>query len=225
MRRNAATRPSSIMPKNGFRRLTSQPPERPPPHLIPSRDPPMDRNARPAFMPQVDQRAGRAPEAIAASLLTNPCGKHASLRSRLVARPRCPRSSGGNSERDGRWALPFGFGRTTGSRPLGRANRPARHTASLPSSLPVCLSCPCGALRSADWSNMVTDDGDCCEVAHRRKNLLAHPRKRVRLVRWNRSARGVVNAPVNEMKSCLPDSCSRMHVPGSAGSRSIPHRP
>jgi hypothetical protein len=35
-----------------------------------------------------------------------------------------------------------------------------------------------------------------CEVAHRRKSLLAHQRKRVR---WNRSARSVVNAPVNEM--------------------------
>jgi len=78
-----------------------------------------DGNARPAFMPQVDQRAGRALRLGGASLVTNPCEKRASLRSRPVAHPRCPRSSGGNSERDGRWALSFGFGRTTGSRPLG----------------------------------------------------------------------------------------------------------
>jgi hypothetical protein len=63
----------------------------------------------------------------------------------------------------------------------------------------VCLSCPCGALRlrtGRTWSRKMATG---CEVAHRRKNLLAHPRKRVRLVRWNRSARSVVNAPVNEM--------------------------
>ena len=141
----------------------------------------------------VDRKGWSSIEAIAASPVTNPCGKRASLRSRLGARPRCPRSSGGNSERDGRRASPFGFGRTTGSPPLGRANRPARHIASLPSSLPVCLSvlaALCALRTGRTWSRMMATG---CEVAHRRKNLLAHPRKRVRLVRWNRSARSVVN--------------------------------
>ena len=31
---------------------------------------------------------------------------------------------------------------------------------------------PCGALRSADWSSMVTMTATGCEVVHRRKNLL-----------------------------------------------------
>ena len=131
-----------------------------------------DGNARPAFMPQVDQRAGRALRLGGASLVTNPCEKRASLRSRPVAHPRCPRSSGGNSERDGRRASPFGFGRTTGSPPLARANRPARHTASLPSSLPVCLSvlaALCALRTGRTWSRMTATG---CEVVHRRKNLL-----------------------------------------------------
>jgi len=83
--------------------------------------------------------------------VTNPCGKLASLRSRPFAPPHCPPSSGGSSERDGRRASPFGFGRRRGSPPSGRANRPALHIASLPSSLPACLSihpapCACGLI-------------------------------------------------------------------------------
>ena len=90
--------------------------------------------------------------------VTNPCGKLASLRSRPFAPPHCPPSSGGSSERDGRRASPFGFGRTRGSPPSGRANRPALHIASLPSSLPACLSvhaapCACGLVEH--------DDGRC----------------------------------------------------------------
>lgn len=154
-------------------------------------------------MPQVEPEGWSSPRLGGASLVTNPCEKRASLRSRPVARPRCPRSSGGNSERDGRRALSFGLGRTTGSRPLGRANRPARHTASLPSSLPVCLSvlaALCALRTGRTCSRMMATR---CKVVHRRTNICSR-------IRASASASfagtdrpgGVGNAPVNEIKSC-----------------------
>jgi hypothetical protein len=102
--------------------------------------------------------------------VTSPCGKLASLRNRPFAHSNCPRSSGGNSETDGRRALPFGFGRTRGSRRLGRADRSAPHIASLPSSLPVRLSVLAapGALRTNQTlSRTMRSD---CAVAHRARN-------------------------------------------------------
>ena len=102
--------------------------------------------------------------------VTSPCGKLASLRNRPFAHSNCPRSSGGNSETDGRRALPFGFGRTRGSRRLGRADRSAPHIASLPSSLPVRLSVLAapGALRTNQTLSptMRVD----CAVAHTARN-------------------------------------------------------
>jgi hypothetical protein len=96
-----------------------------------------------------------APHTLIGPIATNPCGKLASLRSRPFAPPHYPPSSGGSSERDGHRASPFGFGRTRGSRPSGRATRPAPHIASLPSSLPACLNvhaapCACGLVEHDD---------------------------------------------------------------------------
>ena len=102
--------------------------------------------------------------------VTSPCGKLASLRNRPFAHSNCPRSSGGNSETDGRRALPFGFGRTRGSRRLGRADRSAPHIASLPSSLPVRLSglaALCALRTNQTLSRTMRSD---CAVAHRARN-------------------------------------------------------
>ena len=102
--------------------------------------------------------------------VTSPCGKLASLRNRPFAHSNCPRSSGGNSETDGRRALPFGFGRTRGSRRLGRADRSAPHVASLPSSLPVRLSALaalCALRTNQTLSRTMRSD---CAVAHRARN-------------------------------------------------------
>ena len=102
--------------------------------------------------------------------VTSLCGKLASLRNRPFAHSNCPRSSGGNSERDGRRALPFGFGRTRGSRRSGRADRSAPHIASLPSSLPVRLSvlaALCALRTNRTLSRTMWTD---CAVAHRARN-------------------------------------------------------
>ena len=102
--------------------------------------------------------------------VTSLCGKLASLRNRPFAHSNCPRSSGGNSETDGRRALPFGFGRTRGSRRSGRADRSAPHIASLPSSLPVRLSvlaALCALRTNRTLSRTMWTD---CAVAHRARN-------------------------------------------------------
>jgi hypothetical protein len=187
---------------------------------------PRNGSARPLHICGGTGRAGRARGAIAASPVTNPCGTRASLRSRPGARPRCPRSSGGNSERDGRRALSPGFGRTTGWPPSGRTNRPARHIASLPSSLPVCssvLAALCALRTGRTCSRMMATR---CEVGHRRTNC-----SRIRasasasFAGTDRPAASAMRRLMRSSRVCQIAGASRMRVPGSARKRLSPHRP